>query len=140
MGNDVHVIVLHEFDRFGRDVRDHVHFTPEQAGPRGAQGATGLDDDECPLADECVVSAIEQAKEAAGDKVQTRWLIGLALLVAFVGILNAMLMSVTERFREIYRERIRSGWHHRRLRSPLANDQYHALHFSDRSDCRKNSQ
>jgi ABC-type lipoprotein release transport system permease subunit len=38
---------------------------------------------------------------AGGDDVQTRWVLALALLVAFVGILNAMLMSVTERFREI---------------------------------------
>ncbi|MDD4889905.1 MAG: FtsX-like permease family protein [Phycisphaerae bacterium] len=36
-----------------------------------------------------------------GARVQTRWMVGLALLVSFVGILNAMLMSVTERFAEI---------------------------------------
>src|SRR5207302_674055 len=30
-----------------------------------------------------------------------RWIVALAMLVAFVGIVNAMLMSVSERFREI---------------------------------------
>lgn len=34
-------------------------------------------------------------------QIQTRWMVGLALLVSFVGVLNAMTLSVTERFREI---------------------------------------
>ena len=37
----------------------------------------------------------------ADARIQTRWMVGLALLISFVGILNAMVMSVTERFREI---------------------------------------
>lgn len=39
--------------------------------------------------------------ESTGSEIQTRWMVGLALLISFVGILNAMVMSVTERFREI---------------------------------------
>jgi len=39
---------------------------------------------------------------AANDAtIQSRWMAGLALMISFVGILNAMLMSVTERFQEI---------------------------------------
>ncbi|MBT3296925.1 MAG: FtsX-like permease family protein [Verrucomicrobia bacterium] len=39
--------------------------------------------------------------DAADQRVQTFWIVGLATLISFVGIVNAMLMSVTERFREI---------------------------------------
>ena len=35
------------------------------------------------------------------QRIQTYWMVGLALMISFVGIVNAMLMSVTERFREI---------------------------------------
>ena len=37
----------------------------------------------------------------ADARVRTWWLVGLALMVSFIAILNAMLLSVTERFREI---------------------------------------
>ncbi len=44
--------------------------------------------------------ALEQLDDADA-RTQTWWLVGLALMVSFVGILNAMLLSVTERFAEI---------------------------------------
>jgi ABC-type antimicrobial peptide transport system permease subunit len=40
-------------------------------------------------------------ESAADQRVQTYWVAGLALLISLAGIMNAMLMSVTERFREI---------------------------------------
>ena len=41
------------------------------------------------------------AMTSSDARIQQWWLVGLALLVSFVGILNSMLLSVTERFHEI---------------------------------------
>jgi len=48
--------------------------------------------------------AVQKAGEDAGGEHASsaeKWLVALALVVALVGIANAQLMSVTERFREI---------------------------------------
>ncbi len=43
----------------------------------------------------------EQRREARKDRFRSIWIVVISLLVTVIGIANAMLMSVTERFREI---------------------------------------
>ena len=41
------------------------------------------------------------ARQAAGDRFRTIWIVVISLAVTMIGVTNALLMSVTERFREI---------------------------------------
>ncbi len=43
----------------------------------------------------------DPADAEGGSSFEARWMATLALMIAFIGILNAMLLSVTERFHEI---------------------------------------
>jgi hypothetical protein len=53
------------------------------------------------LASVLVTRAIAGPNMEASEAARSNWLIALSLLVCAVGITNSMLMSVTERFREI---------------------------------------
>ncbi|MFC1717104.1 ABC transporter permease [Candidatus Poribacteria bacterium] len=48
-----------------------------------------------------IATAIDDVQSAGGVSPQQYWLVIMSLIVCVVGIANAMLMSVTERFREI---------------------------------------
>lgn len=53
------------------------------------------------LVEKLVKQGVILGTDDTDARVQTWWMVALALLISFVGILNAMVMSVTERFREI---------------------------------------
>jgi hypothetical protein len=53
------------------------------------------------LIERLTAEGLINTESAADQRVQTYWVAGLALLISLAGIMNAMLMSVTERFREI---------------------------------------
>ena len=87
-----------DWDAVMREARQKVialsrdeHFKPGEMYPSMVNLGRKLRDDE-----------IERlAKEERRARSRTIWIITIALLVTLMGITNAMLMSVTERFREI---------------------------------------
>ena len=64
---------------------------PAAALPRVRVLALAVSSDDAELA----------ARDATAARYRTRWLVGASLLITAIGITNAMLMSVTERIREI---------------------------------------
>jgi putative ABC transport system permease protein len=56
---------------------------------------------DCKLQETILASGYEMAQGHFGSTPKDRWLAILSLLVCVVGIVNAQLMAVTERFREI---------------------------------------
>lgn len=48
-----------------------------------------------------LMSVAESATADADTKVRTQWLVATSLVMCLVGVTNSMLMSVTERYREI---------------------------------------
>lgn len=51
--------------------------------------------------DQSLIKALNNAGYETGGSAKERWIVILSLLVCTVGIINAQLMAVTERFREI---------------------------------------
>ncbi len=75
-----------------------LRYTPDPDGP--------FISDDAIRSTEILPKVTEDQKKKAGEqarkqKLRTQWLIGISLLVAAIGITNALLMSVTERYREI---------------------------------------
>ena len=65
-------------------------FIPNAAEPEAAELSVQLGD-----------NSLHSQENIENQHIQTYWMVGLALMICFIGIINAMWMSVMERFREI---------------------------------------